>query len=408
MPRFTYQARDGSGAALTGELTAGSPADAARLLRAEGKFPVRVQEAAGPARATEPPVVIALGSRRIRSDEVIYFASQLAGMVDTGVPIAEALEASIDGTPPGAYRRTVEDLIRRVQGGADFSAALAAHPRAFSPMFVHMIRASESSGLLGPMLRRVADYLTNQRDIRKKVKGAMIYPCCLLLFALGATIFLLTFVIPKFAGIYAGKQATLPLPTKILLNTSDWIVGHWMGLAGGAAAALLGTVLFFRSNRGILAADWLRLHAPVVGEMYRKACLARSLRAMGSMITAGVSVLEAVTITRDVAGNRIFGRIFDRAHGRLEQGEQLSAALQGAALIPRPVWQMVHAGERSGQLGPVMDRVADICEGDLQNAIKTLTQFIEPVMIVIMGTIIGGIALAVLLPIFQMSKVMTQ
>ncbi|MEP0844213.1 MAG: type II secretion system F family protein, partial [Phycisphaerae bacterium] len=224
MPRFSYLARDGSGTAMTGELTAGSPVDAARLLRSEGKFLVRLQEAAAASPLEQAPP--ARRGQRVKADEVIYFAGQLAGMIDTGVPIAEALEASIDGTPPSAFRSTVEDLIERVQGGMDFSAALAAHPRAFSPLFVHMIRASESTGLLGQMLRRVADYLTNQRDIRKKVKGALIYPCCLLTFALGATVFLLAFVIPKFAGIYAGKSATLPLPTRILLGTSDWIIGH--------------------------------------------------------------------------------------------------------------------------------------------------------------------------------------
>ena len=141
--------------------------------------------------------------------------------------------------------------------------------------------------------------------------------------------------------------------------------------------------------------------------MYRKACLARSLRTLGSMITAGVSVLEAVTITRDVVGNRIFGRMFADAYSRIEHGEQLSAALHGARYMPRTTWQMLHAGERSGQLGPVMDRVADLSESDLQHSIRTVTQFIEPAMIVVMGVIIGGIALSVLLPIFQMSKVMT-
>lgn len=404
MPRFSYLARDGGGAALTGELTAGSPAEAARLLRAEGKFPIRLQEAAA---HPEVDVNITLGRRRIHPDEIINFANQLAGMVDTGVPIAEALDASIDGSPPGAFRSTIEDLIQRVQAGSDISAAMAAHPRAFPPLFVHMIRASESSGLLGPMLRRVGDYLANQRDIRKKVKGALIYPCCLLIFALGATVFLIMFVIPKFAGIYAGKQAVLPLPTRILLGTSNWMVAHWLWLLLGTLTVVIGAVFYFRSERGKWTGDWLRLHLPVIGPMYRKACLARSLRTLGAMITAGVSVLDAVTIARDVVGNRLFGRMFEDAYHKLERGEQLSAALQGATYMPRTTWQMLNAGERSGQLGPVMDRVADLCEADLQHAIRTMTQFIEPVMIVIMGTIIGGIALAVLLPIFQMSKVMT-
>lgn len=404
MPRFNYVARDHSGAALTGELTAGSPADVARLLRTEGKFLVRIQEAlAAPQHAAQP----AIGWQRLRQDEVISFATQLAGMIDTGVPIAEALEASIDGTPPGGFRSVVEDLIQRVQEGSDFSAALAAHPKAFSPLFVHMIRASESTGLMGTMLRRVADYLTNQREIRKKIKGAMMYPCCLLVFALGATIFLLTYVIPKFAAIYAGRAATLPLPTRILMGVSNGLVNHWLGLAMGTVAAVTAVILFFRSRSGGLAADWLRLNTPVIGPMYQKACLTRALRTLGSMITAGVSVLEAVTITRDVVGNRIFGRMFAEAYTKVEHGEQLSAALQGARYMPRTTWQMLHAGERSGQLGSVMDRVADLAESDLQLSIRTVTQFIEPAMIVVMGTIIGGIALAVLLPIFQMSKVMT-
>lgn len=404
MPRFSYLARDNSGVALTGELTAGSPADAARLLRTEGKFLIRLQEAIAGTQSNPPATV---GWRRILPDEVIAFASQLSGMIETGVPIADALLASIDGSPPGGFRSVVEDLIQRVQAGSDFSAALAAHPRAFPPFFVHMIRASEATGLMGPMLRRVADYLSNQREVVKRIKGAMMYPCCLMVFALGATIFLLSCVIPKFAAIYAGRQAILPLPTRILMAISGGLVDHWVGLSAGTLAAIVGLVLFFRSGHGGLVADWLRLNTPVIGPMYRQACLARSLRTLGSMITAGVSVLEAVTITRDVVGNRIFGGMFAEAYSRIEHGEQLSAALKEARYMPRTTWQMLHAGERSGQLGPVMDRIAEISEADLHHTIRTVTQFIEPAMIVIMGTIIGGIALSVLLPIFQMSKVLT-
>ncbi|GMU23783.1 MAG: pilus assembly protein PilC [Phycisphaerae bacterium] len=402
MAKFTYVARDSSGAAISGDLVAGNPTDAARLLRAEGKFLVRIQEASSRAEASPSGG----GRKRVKTDEVIFFANQLAGMVDTGVPIADALEATIDQSPPGAFRSTVEDLIRRVQGGSDFSAALASHPKVFPPLFIHMIRASESTGMLGPMLRRVADYLTSQREVVKKVRGAMIYPCCLLTFALGAVIFLLTMVIPKFAGIYAGKQAILPLPTRILMTTSDWMIAHWWHLLVGAAILVSGLIVYRRTPHGRYTADWLKLNAPVIGTMFRKACLARALRTLGAMITAGVSVLEAVLITRDVVDNRPFGEIFESAHRKLEHGEQLSGALLDAPYLPRPVWQMIRAGERSGQVGPVMDRVADLCESDLQHTIRSLTQFIEPVMIVVMGLVIGGIALAVLLPVFQMSKIM--
>jgi type IV pilus assembly protein PilC len=190
------------------------------------------------------------------------------------------------------------------------------------------------------------------------------------------------------------------------MGTSDYIVAHWYYLLGGAVAALVGAVLYFRSAAGQYRADWLRLNAPLIGNMFRKACLTRSLRTLGTMISAGVSVLEAVLITRDVVGNRLFGRVFEGAHRRLQRGEQLSQALLDAPYFPRPVWQMLSAGERTGKLGPAMERVANMCESDLQHAIRSLTQFIEPAMIVVMGVLIGGIALAMLLPIFQISKIM--
>ncbi len=405
MPRFSYLARDGSGTPVSGEVIARAETDAVRQLRAEGRFVVRLQ----PAELEEAARVetIRPGGRRVKSDEVIYFTHQLAGMIDTGVPIAEALEATIDGSPPGAFRSVVEDLIYRVQNGSDFSSALAAHPRVFPPLLIHMVRASEASGTLGAMLERVSAYLRNQRDLRRKIRGALTYPACMFFFAIGATLFLMSYVLPKFTSIYAGKEAVLPLPTRLLLGVSDWMQAHWLVLIVGTAAAVTGAILFLRTERGRYFTDWLRLHLPLLGNMFQKACLARSLRTLGTMIAAGVSVLDAVIITRDVVGNRLFGATFESVHGKLQDGEQLSQALVNAPFFPRPVWQMLHAGERTGQLSQVMERVADFCEADLKTSIRTVTQFIEPAMIVVVGSIIGTIAIAMLLPIFQISKVMT-
>ncbi len=404
MPRFNYQARDNSGVAITGEVVARSQVEAIRQLRSEGKFVARLAELDEVLEAAaQMPTLI---RSRVKVDEVIYFANQLAGMVETGVPIADALEATIEKAPPGAFRSTVEDLIRRVQSGQEFSAALGAHPKVFPPLFVHMVRASEATGTLGLMLNRVADYLVNQRDIRKKIKGALTYPICMLFFATGVLLFLVSYVLPNFTKIYAGKDAVLPLPTRVVLGISEWTSGHWIHLLVGMILAGVGTVMFFRSPRGRITGDWLRLNLPLIGRMFRWACLARSLRTLGTMISAGVSVLDAVHITRDVVGNRLFARTFDEVYHRLEQGDQLSDALLDAPYFPRPVWQMLRAGERTGKLGPAMQRISDFCEQDLRTSIVAVTQFIEPAMIVIMGIMVGGIALAVLLPIFQISKVM--
>ena len=406
MPKFSYMARDNGGAALNGELTAGSEADAAQLLRREGKFVVRLTPA-----SLESDAKIEMpkrGGSRVKPDEVIYFCTQLAGMVDTGVPLDEALEATIDKAPEGAFLRTIQDVINRVQSGAPFSGALAAHPKVFPRLFIHMVRASEATGSLGPMLQRVAEYLTNQRELKKRIKGALTYPICMVLFAIGATIFMLTYVLPQFAAIYAGKKAVLPLPTLILMDTSEWVTAHLAYLSTGAVLLVAGAYVFFRTENGGYVSDWIRLNIPVLGNMFRKAYLTRTLRTLGTMLSSGVSMLEAVLITRDVVGNRLFGDVLTNVHHRLERGEQLTAALLDAPYFPRAVWQMLSAGERTGQLGPVMNKVADLSESDLKNAIRTATQFIEPAMIVIMGTIIGGIAIAMLLPIFQISKVMTQ
>lgn len=406
MTKFAYMARDNKGAVISGEVAARTKDEAVRTLRGEGKFVVRLTEV--DEHAQVPIVVTKKGGRRVKSDEIIYFANQLAGMVDSGVPLADALEATIDRSPAGAFRRTVEDIIQRVQAGSDLSAALAAHPRVFFPLFINMVRASEATGTMGAMLSRVASYMTNQREIRKKVKGALAYPLFMLIFSLGATGFLVTYVLPKFATIYAGKKAVLPLPTRILMGVSEGIVGHWLSAGIALFVIIVSVILFFRTARGHRTGDWLRLNAPVFGNMFHKSCLARALRTLGSLIAAGVSVLDAVLITRDIVGNQIFGEMFEEAHRRLERGEQLSQALSDAPYLPRPVWQMINAGERTGQLGPAMDRVADICETDLNHTIRTLTQFIEPTMIAIVGFLIGGIALAMLLPIFQISKIMAQ
>lgn len=405
MLKFSYMARDNSGASLQGELTAGSEAEAAQLLRREGKFVVRLSPAVASLADLEAPK---LGGSRVKPDEVIYFCTQLAGMVDTGVPLDEALEATIDKAPEGAFRRTIQDVINRVQSGAPLSAALAASPKVFPPLFVHMVRASEATGRLGPMLQRVAEYLTNQRELKKRIKGALTYPMCMILFAIGSTIFMLTYVLPKFAAIYAGKKAILPLPTLILMDTSAWITDNLKILALSVVLAVAAVVIYFRTDPGRYAGDWIRIRLPVVGSMFRKAYLTRTLRTLGTMLSSGVSMLEAVTITRDVVGNRLYGDVLADVHRRLERGEQLTQALLDAPYFPRTVWQMLSAGERTGQLGPVMNKVADLAESDLKNAIRTATQFIEPAMIVIMGSIIGGIAIAMLLPIFQISKVMTQ
>lgn len=405
MPRYDYLARSAIGDAVKGQLTAASPSDATRLLRADGKFVVKLKELADVAEDAAA-MQISFGSKRIRSDDVIFFISQMAVMVDTGVSITDALDGIIEQCESAGFKKVLQDVLADVETGMHFSDALARHPHVFKPLVVNLVRASEASGKLGTMLHRCAEYLLNQRETRRKVVGAMVYPAFLMVFSLSVAIFLLTFLMPRYTAIYAGKEQVLPTPTKLLINFADGVSTYWMPIVGGMVGVLLLIVLYVRTARGTRSVHWFMLHSPLIGRMFHKALLTRSLRTLGTLIEAGVAMLDAVTITGNVAGNAYFKDMWNEVNSRVEQGEQLSRPLFGYSLMPRGVTQMISAGERSGHLPLVLDRVSDFLDRDLDQAVRRVTSMIEPIMIVFMGGLVGSIAIALLLPIFTLSRVM--
>ncbi len=403
MPTYSFLARDHAGAAQQGVLVAASHAEAVKRLRGEGRFVVQLREAADVGRVADAQP-LAWGGR-VKVDEVIFFAMQLSVMIETGVSISDALTSLIDSAPPGRFRDVLEDLRSQVQSGREFSIALAAHTRVFPPLLINMVRASEASGTLGPMLRRAADYLRKQRETRRKVRGAMIYPAVVLVMAVGVVIFMMTVVLPKFTPIYAGREALLPLPTRVVMAISAWMIDWWWLWGSGLVLALTTIFILPRTRRGRPITDLTLLRLPIIGRMVHKAALTRGLRTLGTLVSAGVSMLETVALTRRLSGNILFERLWTRVEEHLHRGEQLSDPLAGSRLVPLYVVQMVRAGEKSGQLGPVLDTIADFLENDLNQAIKNATGMIEPLMIGVMGVIVGGISIAMLLPIFTLSRV---
>jgi len=364
-------------------------------------------DAAAPGSARAPAATVG-PKKKVKKDDIIFFAAQLAVMVDTGVPLAEALDAIADGTDHAGMKALVGQLSGEVKSGTEFSAALEKHPKVFSTLFISLMRASEASGTMGPMLQRVSDYLTSERDTRKKIKGAMIYPACMLSFCVLVVVALLIFVLPRFEKIYAGKGATLPAPTRILLGMSNGLVNYWPFVLIGLIGTVTGLYFYIKSEGGRLLLDKLRITTPLIGTMYRKACLARSLRTMATMVSTGVSMLDGLEITAEVAGNHYYAEIWRGLASRVTEGSTLSEELMFCKLVPRTITQMIAAGERTGKLDVVMNRVADYCEGDLGVAVKSITSMIEPVMIIVMGLLVGGIAMALLLPIFSISKVVAE
>lgn len=401
MPTFTYVARNAAGTSRSGEVSAPSEIEAARVLRGEGNFVVELKEQQGGATATAPASRV---GGRVRFLDVLFFTQQMAMMIETGVPVAEALDGIIRQSSPGKFRRILEDLRGRVESGVPLSVALARYPRAFGAMYVNLIRASEASGTLGSTLSRLGSYLEGQREVIGQIRGAMLYPAVLLTLSIAAVAFVLTYILPKFMVLYKGREALLPTPTKILLASSHVLTAYWPFWIAGLVGGSVMIVAALRTSAGRRAWDWLYLNFPLLGAMARKALLTRSLHTLGTLIDSGVQVLDSVAITKRVVPNHYFAEMWDKVDEELQRGRQLSAPLYRSKLCPRPIVQMIEAGERSGQLGSVLKRIATFMEKDLRAAISAHTRLIEPVMIMFTGVIIGGIALALLLPIFTLSR----
>lgn len=369
----------------------------------------RVNDAA--TRHEAPPVELAdyvKPGKGVKQDDVIFFATQMAVMVDTGVPLTEALDAIGDQSTNPGMQALIREVSEDVKGGTELSASLDKHPRIFGNLFVALMKASEASGTMGGMLQRVSEYLEEQRKIRKKVKGAMTYPICMLSFCVLVVIGLLVFILPRFEKIYGSKGAVLPVPTQILLAISHALTGYWYVILGCLGAVIAAAIWYVRTPAGRAVLDRLRISIPLIGPMYRKACLSRSLQTLATMLSSGVPVLESLEITAKVAGNEYYRQVWLDLAESTKEGSSLAEQLYRSDLVPATVTQMIDAGERSGRLPMVMDRVAKFCEDDLKARIQALTSLIEPAMIITMGIIVGGVAMALLLPVFSLSKVVAK
>lgn len=416
MPLYAYTARDSAGTPASGTLTAASVPEAGKMLRAEGKYPISIEPAAAASKSggtsesssNSPAGPIGAGGLKITRADVIQMSTQLSVMVETGVTVPEALDCIAAQTSKPIVKKLVEDLSKQVQSGTDFSTALARHPKSFPRLFVALIRAAEKSGMLSKLLNRATAYLRDEQEIVRRVRGALIYPGFMLMFAVTTTVFLLIFVLPRFTAIYENKQAALPLPTKILMGMSNTLVEHWIAWILGTAVVVIGGYFGARTNQGQRAVHFLQLHTPLLGRMFRKLYLARGLRMLGTMGAAGVNLVDSVQTTHDLCENSYYRDLWNSVSTQIQAGKQLSEPLFESNLVPRAVSQMLHSGEKSGKLSQVMEAVAGFSEQELKEQITELTRYIEPIMIMVMGLIIGGVAMALLLPVFTISRVMSQ
>lgn len=403
MPTYAYTARDAKGVATEGTLAAASVEEATRLLRGQGKYATSVKPAT--AKNSSAPAAATARGIKVSRDEVIGISNQLAVMLDTGVTLSEALACCAEFSGKPQTKALLDDLTNRVNAGQDLSDALAAHPRSFPRLYVALIKASERTGMMSQLLGRATTYLKDEQEILRKVKGALTYPGIMFGFAMLTTIFLLAFVLPRFTTIYANKGAALPMPTKVLMGLSDGLLHYWMFLLPGLAIAVAAAWQYARTPAGKRTVDWIQLNAPMVGPMFRKLYLSRGLRTVGTMAGAGVSLVDSVETATALCNNGSFRAMWDDVAKQIQNGKPFSEPLAKSPLVPGAVSRMLASGERGGKLGPVMEQVAGFSEAELKEKIHELTRYIEPAMIMLMGLLIGSVTLALLLPIFSISKV---
>ncbi len=403
---YAYRVRDAAGQVASGTLVAGSSDEVGARLRGEGKIVLSVQEHGLQAAAFDPVQVRrAEAARRVKRDDVIAFCQQLSVMLETGVPLVEALDAFCRQTPSPAFRQVLEVMRDDIQSGEPISAAMSRWPRVFQPMIVSLMKASEASGTMAMMLGRVGDYLAKERRTARQMRGALAYPAFMMVIGFSLTLFLMIFVLPRFSALYASRGASLPKPTRILMAVSNFLQHQWMFYVPAAITFGIALVLWIRTPGGRYAIDWARLRLPVLRILYGHVYLTRAARTMATLVSSGVNLLDIISICRGVTNNRLYDRLWDSVETGVRDGRQISDALMGNGLIPPSVTSMISAGERSGRLGEVMSKIAEFSEEELEAAVKQVATILEPLMICIMGVVVGGIALALLLPVFSMSKV---
>ena len=407
MPSYQWEVRTAQGRVESGQIAADSASGAAMALRQQGHHVLKlipvVDRRIDWKRVVE---VLNTGSGPTQKD-VLDFTVQLAVMVRAGINLRMALDGIADQVKNPKFRRVIHQIRADIESGKSFSEAIAKYPKLFNPLYVNMVKASEMSGSFAKMLDRIASFIAQQLETRKMVVGASIYPGVIATMAIGVTVFLLTFVLPRFGVVFDGKEEILPGPTKLLLGLSDWMVNNWVLLVGALVVAIIGLMAGLRTGVGQLWLDRIKLIAPLFKRMFRASYVSRSLQTMGELLNAGVPVLDAVGVTGDIAGNRLYRDLWMRVQSSVREGRKLHEELDGSPLLPGSVVQMVAAGEESGRLGEVLEEVAEFYQRALRDAIKTMTSMIEPILIVIMGSIVGFIAMAIILPIFKMSSLVS-
>ncbi len=392
MPAFTYTARTTAGDLKTATVEAASAQDVVAQLRRQRMTVVKVDENAKPKKVR--------GSIKMR--DIVIFTRQFSTMINAGLPLVQALDILAKQTENKVLAGVTRDIVFDVESGHTVADALSRHPKAFSELYVNMVAAGEAGGILDTILMRLATFMEKNDALVRKVKGAMIYPGVIMSVAVIAIAVLLIFVIPVFQGMFAGVGMALPLPTRVVIGASEFLRTYWWAVAGGIAAAVWLFRRYYATSDGKLVIDRALLRFPVLGDVLRKSAVSRFTRTLGTLISSGVSILDGLEITAKTAGNRVIQDAIMQSRASIAGGDTIAAPLQKSAVFPPMVISMIAVGEQTGGLDEMLSKIADFYDEEVDAAVSGLLSLLEPMMIVFLGVVVGGMVVAMYLPIFDM------
>ncbi len=414
MPKFAYVALDARGQEYTGSLEADSKEGVVNQLRQAGYFPTSVEEE-GRGKVVKKggkTVVKAegagkgaslVGKRSVKAKVLMIFTRQLATLIDAGLPLMRGLAVLAKQEKDIVLRATIDRLADSVQSGATFSESLAQHPKIFNKLYINMVKAGELGGVLEIVLLRLAEFQEKAQKVKNKVVAAMFYPIIVLVIAISILAFLLVFIVPKFQEIFRDMLGNKPLPalTTFVIEASNLVKGNalWLGL--GVVAIVVGYNLLAANPKGKALIDRVKLRMPLFGDLIRKSSISRFSRTLGTLVTSGVPILQALNITRETAGNVVIAEAISKIHDSVKEGESIVQPMEASGVFPPMVISMVDVGEETGQLPEMLLKIAEVFDDEVDNAVAGLTSLLEPVMIVFLAVIVGTIVIALFLPLIS-------
>jgi len=405
MAVFTYKATDRLGKLVTGTIEAKDKKAVISRLHEANYFPIRVEEKGKLSASAEKKTSSFSFGQRIKKRDVLVFTSELATLTSSGVPLDRSLTILTELTENKKLSRIIADVQKSVHGGSHFADALARHPRVFSKLYISMVKAGESGGVLENVLSRLAEFLESSQEFKESVTSALIYPLLLTLVGGGAVVVLLTFVVPKFTQIFADMGQTLPLPTRLLLGFSNLIITYWWLIVGVMVMLFLLVRQYLRTDSGRWHWDLLKLRLPILGNLTQKIEVSRFSRTLGTLVQSGVPILQSLAIVKDIVGNSVLAKAIKEIQGRIKEGEKISGPLLQSRLFPPMAIHMIDVGEETGQLEAMLFKVADAYDRQTRTTIKRMVAMLEPAMILVMGLVVGFIVISMLMAIFSINEI---